>query len=229
MQALKWPLISEELSENGYSLIKNALTPDQCEELILFYNDDSHFRKTISMERYRFGKGEYKYFNYPLPSIIENQRKQLYEPLSTIANDWMMKLQIDRTYPPTHEQLISLCNISNQTRPTPLILKYTQGGFNTIHQDLYGEGYFPFQVVFLLNQTGQHFEGGEFVLLQQNPRAQSKAIVVQPNRGDAIIFPTNFRPMQGARGYYPSVMKHGVSEVRSGMRYSLGIIFHDAT
>lgn len=194
MQAPEWSFISSQLNDNGYCQLKKILSADDCDELISFYDDDSHFRKTINMERYRFGKGEYKYFNYPLPSIIEHHRKQLYRPLSSIANDWMSKLQIDRTFPQNHEQLISLCNISNQTRPTPLILKYAQGGYNTVHQDLYGEVYFPFQVVFLLNQRGKDYEGGEFVLLQQNPRAQSKAIVVQPNRGDALIFPTNFVP-----------------------------------
>lgn len=229
MQVTDWSNIISDLNENGYALIKHALTNDQCDELISLYDDNSYFRKTINMERYRFGKGEYKYFNYPLPAIIEQFRKQLYEPLSTIANDWMNKLQICRTFPSTHDQLLSICNSSDQTRPTPLILKYAKGGYNTVHQDLYGEIYFPFQAVFLLNQHGQDFEGGEFVLLQQNPRAQSKATVVQPNRGDALIFPTNFRPAQGSRGFYRAVMRHGVSELKSGMRYSLGIIFHDAT
>lgn len=180
------------------------------------------------MKRYRFGEGEYKYFNYPLPSLIQTLREQFYRPLSGIANEWMEKLSISKQFPETHAELIIQCQLQAQKRPTPLILHYTAGGFNTLHQDLYGEVYFPFQIVFVLTQHGHDHEGGELVLVEQVPRAQSKAEVIKPNQGDALIFTTNFRPVKGARGYYRANMKHGVSEVKSGERFALGIIFHDA-
>ena len=226
---IDWTDVSRELNNNGFTVIKNLLTPEQCDDLIRLYSVNEHFRKTISMERYRFGAGEYKYFSYPLPPVIQHQRESLYAPLSVIANDWMKKLAIEHSFPGTHEQLLQACRERNQDKPTPLILRYTQGGYNTVHQDLYGDVYFPFQVVFALSQVGSDYEGGELVLLQQNPRAQSKATVVQPNRGDAVLFTTNFRPVHGTRGYHRAVMRHGVSEIRSGTRYSLGIIFHDAS
>ena len=181
------------------------------------------------MQRYRFGKGEYKYFNYPLPALIESLRKKFYEQLAPLANQWMQQLSIDIKYPAKHTELIEICQSKKQLRPTPLILRYSQGGFNTLHQDLYGEVYFPFQIVFVLTQPQRDHTGGEFVLIEQIPRAQSRAEVIAPNQGDAIIFTTNFRPVKGTRGYYRATMKHGVSEVKSGERYSLGIIFHDGT
>jgi hypothetical protein len=180
------------------------------------------------MKRYRFGKGEYKYFRYPLPPAIHVLREELYKPLSKIANDWMQKLYIDVQYPEQHIDLIEKCREKNQHRPTPLILHYKVGGFNTLHQDLYGEIYFPFQVVLVLTQHGRDHEGGEFVLTEQVPRAQSKAEVIMPNQGDAVIFTTNFRPVKGSRGHYRANMKHGVSEIKWGERFALGIIFHDA-
>jgi hypothetical protein len=180
------------------------------------------------MQRYRFGKGEYKYFSYPLPPVIQSLREILYSPLATIANNWMQKLNLDIQFPSRHNDLLQTCKAKHQTRPTPLILRYEHGGFNTLHQDLYGEVYFPFQVVLLLTQKGIDHDGGEFVLTEQVPRAQSRAHVLAANQGDAIIFTTNYRPVHGSRGYYRAVMKHGVSEVTSGIRYSLGIIFHDA-
>ena len=180
------------------------------------------------MQRYRFGKGEYKYYSYPLPTCIQSLRTNLYKPLALIANDWMNQLSKEIQFPREHSELIGQCRTKGQLRPTPLILHYETGGFNTLHQDLYGEIYFPFQVVFPLSQVGVDFEGGEFVLVEQIPRAQSKAQVVSLNQGDALIFTTNFRPIKGIIGYYKANIKHGISPLLSGERYALGIIFHDA-
>jgi uncharacterized protein len=229
IDTIDWVSAKASLDDKGYSLLPNMLFKKECEQLIGLYDDPKLFRSVISMQRYRFGKGEYKYFNYPLPSIIQQLREELYKPLSKIANDWIQQLSIDKEFPVTHQELIAQCHEHQQSRPTPLILRYEAGGFNTLHQDLYGEIYFPFQVVFVLTQQGRDHEGGELVLTEQVPRAQSKAEVVTPNQGDAVIFTTNFRPVKGTRGYYRANMKHGISEVKSGARYAMGIIFHDAT
>jgi hypothetical protein len=181
------------------------------------------------MERYRFGLGEYKYFNYPLPGIIEKLRQDIYPKLAPIANNWMRILNIDKQYPATLPELLEQCHQHHQTRATPLILKYGKGGYNTLHQDLYGDIYFPMQLVLFLDEPGTDYEGGEFVLIEQKPRAQSRAIVLKPHKGDMLIFTTNFRPVKGSKGYYRVNMKHGVSEVTSGQRHTLGIIFHDAS
>jgi uncharacterized protein len=226
---LDWASIETSLNNKGYAQLNNALSKEECECLTKLYPNPELFRSVINMQRYRFGKGEYKYFNYPLPATIQKLREELYQPLSKIANQWMQQLSIDKNFPSAHQGLIAQCNTHNQNRPTPLILRYEAGGYNTLHQDLYGEIYFPFQVVFVLTQHGRDHEGGELVLTEQVPRAQSKAEVVVPNLGDAVIFTTNFRPVKGTKGYYRANMKHGVSEVRSGVRYALGIIFHDAT
>jgi hypothetical protein len=228
IETMNWPQHSHDLNEKGYTIIPSVLSPEECEHLKGFYSDDHIYRNTINMKRYRFGEGEYKYFNYPLPLVVQVLREEFYKPLSRIANQWMRNLSIDKKFPETHDMLIDQCRINSQNRPTPLILHYTPGGFNTLHQDLYGEIFFPFQVVFVLTQHGRDHEGGELVLVEQVPRAQSKAEVLKPNQGDAVIFTTNFRPVKGARGYYRANMKHGVSEVKSGERYALGIIFHDA-
>lgn len=181
------------------------------------------------MERYRFGKGEYRYFSYPLLPLIARIRTNFYGPLAELANQWNRDLEIPGTYPLEHEEFIQQCHKAGQLRPTPLILKYETGGYNTLHQDLYGEVYFPFQVVFLLTEPGRDYTGGELVFVEQLPRAQSRATVVTPKQGDAVIFTTNFRPVKGSRGWYRARMKHGVSTVTSGTRYASGIIFHDAT
>jgi uncharacterized protein len=223
-----WSTLTTELETKGYVHIPNVLSEQECEDLKSHYQDNNLYRNTISMERYRFGKGEYKYFNYPLPVIIQSLRQKLYSPLSRVANEWMKQLGIDTVFPSEHSELVKLCNEKKQIRPTPLILRYESGGYNTLHQDLYGEIYFPFQVVFVLSQPGKDFEGGEFVLVEQVPRAQSRAQVIQPGKGDALIFTTNFRAAKGSRGYYRATMKHGISQVTSGIRYALGVIFHDA-
>jgi hypothetical protein len=193
------------------------------------YPEEGLFRSTINMQRYRFGKGEYKYFKYPLPSNIESMRRELYTPLVSIANDWMSRLRIDIQYPENHADFITRCHSKGQVRPTPLILRYSEGGFNTLHQDLYGEIFFPFQVVLMLSQRQVEYEGGELVFVEQLPRAQSKAEVVCAEQGEAVIFTTNFRPVKGTKGFYRSKMKHGISPLKSGTRFAVGIIFHEAT
>lgn len=223
-----WRLATLNLNENGYTLVPAFLSPMQCDDFISNYTNTTAYRKTVVMERHRFGLGEYKYFSYPLPESIQTLRETLYPHLAPIANNWMKALDIDTHFPDSLQKLHDQCRLNSQEKATVLILKYGKGGFNTLHQDLYGDVYFPMQTVFFLNQPGEDFTGGEFVLTQQNPRAQSKAIVLQPTKGSMLIFSTAFRPVKGARGYYRANMKHGVSEVHDGIRHTLGIIFHDA-
>lgn len=225
---INWENVTESLHENGYCLLPGMVKYDDCNQLIQSYETPAFYRKTISMERYRFGLGEYKYFQYPLPDLIQNIREGIYPKLAPIANKWMQVLHIDKTFPDSYAELQKICHDNNQTKPTVLILKYDQGGFNTLHQDLYGEIFFPMQLVIFLNEPEVDYQGGEFVLIQQMPRAQSKAIVLKPAKGDILIFTTNFRPVKGSKGYYRANMKHGVSEIRKGNRCTLGIIFHDA-
>ena len=225
---INWQNIVEEMHEKGFAIIPELLTGDQCTELINDYSNQNAYRKTVVMEHYHFGLGEYKYFNYPLPNLIQSIRESIYPKLSPIANAWMKALNIDTTFPDTHQQLLGQCHSNNQKKATVLILKYGKGGYNTLHQDLYGEVYFPIQTVLFLNEPGQDYTGGEFVLTQQTPRTQSKAIVLKPKKGDMLIFTTNFRPVKGTKGYYRVYMKHGVSEIYYGERHTLGIIFHDA-
>jgi hypothetical protein len=227
-QELNWPLIQDSLHSTGYALVSNVLEPAQCSELIEQYDTKSLYRKTIVMERYRFGLGEYKYLSYPLPHIIQHLRESFYPNLAPVANKWMQVLNIPKAYPEHFNEFREQCHEQGQTKPTVLILKYGAGGHNTLHQDLYGEVFFPIQMVLFLNQPDRDYTGGEFVLTQQTPRAQSKAIVLKPQQGDILLFTTNFRPVKGSKGYYRVNMKHGVSEVHEGNRYTLGIIFHDA-
>ncbi|OFY50356.1 MAG: prolyl 4-hydroxylase subunit alpha [Bacteroidetes bacterium GWF2_41_31] len=226
--SINWQNIVEEMHENGFAIIPKLLSNDQCTELINGYNNSNTFKKTVVMERYRFGLGEYKYFNYPLPNLIQSIRESIYPKLAPIANAWMKVLNVDMVFPEIHQEFLKQCNENNQTKATVLMLKYEKGGHNTLHQDLYGDLYFPIQTVLFLNEPDLDFTGGEFVLTQQNPRAQSKAIVLKPKKGDMLIFTTNFRPVKGSKGYYRVNMKHGVSEIHSGERHILGIIFHDA-
>jgi hypothetical protein len=228
IDTLDWSSITEDMHSNGYAVVSKILTSKQCEEIIQLYEEQDLFRKTVLMERYRFGKGEYKYFDYPLPKIIQELREAVYGRLSPIANQWMKALKTDNLFPNSLQDLLKQCQVNDQKKPTPLLLKYGAGGFNTLHQDLYGDVYFPIQTVFFLNEPDQDFTGGEFVLTQQTPRAQSKAIVLKPKKGDMLVFTTNFRPIKGTRGYYRANMKHGVSEIKSGERHTLGVIFHDA-
>ena len=226
--SIDWAIVREEMNENGFATVSKIISTEQCEELIDNYETPNIYRKTITMERYRFGLGEYKYFNYPLPGLIQTIRENVYTRLSQIANQWMKVLKIDRQFPGTFPGLQTLCHANNQTKPAVLILKYGKGGHNTLHQDLYGAVFFPIQLVLFLNEPGEDYTGGEFVLTQQTPRAQSKAMVLTPGKGDMLLFTTNFRPVKGNKGYYRVNMKHGVSEVQEGQRHTLGIIFHDA-
>lgn len=225
---LQWSCIAESLNDRGYAIIPGFFTHNECDSLAALYNDPLLYRKTVIMERHRFGLGEYKYFSYPLPEVIASVRKSIYPFLSAVANTWMKALNIDTVFPKDLEQLHEQCRANNQLKSTVLILKYGPGGFNTLHQDIYGDVYFPLQAVVMLSQPEEDYSGGEFVLTEQVPRAQSKAIVLKPNKGDMLIFTTNFRPAKGSKGYYRAAMRHGVSEVQSGKRMAMGIIFHDA-
>lgn len=228
LEAIDWLSIQEDMNRQGYAVLPKLLTEEECSKRIADYNQSYLYRKTITMERYRFGLGEYKYFNYPLPSSLQTLRESIYPRLAPVANEWMHVLGIDKTFPGSFQELQTLCHANNQTKLTVLILKYGKGGHNTLHQDLYGEIFFPMQAVLFLNQPDIDYTGGEFVLVQQTPRAQSKAIVLKPAKGDVLLFTTNFRPVKGTKGYYRVNMKHGVSELHSGKRHTLGIIFHDA-
>lgn len=225
MKNINWTPILQQLHQQGFALVKQVLDKAACDELIAAYDDEKRYRKTVNMERYRFGSGEYKYFSYPLPPLITTIREAVYEKIAPVANHWMEELNIATRFPATHEEMKQLCHENGQDKPTILILSYKEGGYNTLHQDLYGEIYFPMQIVLMLDED---YTGGEFVIIEQVPRAQSKANVLKPGRGDMLIFTTNFRPVKGSKGYYRVNMKHGVSPLHSGNRHSLGIIFHDA-
>ena len=222
------PKLAEDMSQKGFSVAKHVLTEDQCEELKGYYTESGRFRKTIVMERFRFGMGEYKYFNYPLPELVQELRENVYSRLAPIANEWMNKLDIKRQFHATHAQFLDQCMSNQQDQATVLMLKYGEGGYNRLHQDLYGDLYFPLQAVLFLSEAGKDYTGGEFVLTEQLPRAQSKAIVLSPSKSDMLVFTTQYRPVRGSRGYFRVNMKHGVSEIHSGERQTLGIIFHDA-
>ncbi|MFD0698944.1 2OG-Fe(II) oxygenase [Paenibacillus sp. GCM10027628] len=223
-----WNFIQQSLDEHGYAKLPNLLSKTECQQIISTYEDESHFRTTIDMARYRFGIGEYKYYNAPLPALLQQLREGLYPELAITANRWLEQLGHTAAYPATLAEFLDQCHQEGQNRPTPLILKYETGGYNCLHQDLYGKVFFPFQVVFALNQKEEAFTGGEFLLVEQRPRAQSRGHVITLNQGEGLIFPTNHRPVLGTRGYYKTTLRHGVSTVTSGTRYSLGIIFHDA-
>jgi hypothetical protein len=224
-----WQRARCHLDERGFALVPGVLAKKTCEEIAGYYADEQRFRSRIEMSRYAFGRGEYKYFNYPLPEIVQQLRFSIYPPLAPLANQWAERLggKTPR-YPETLPYFIEQCHRAGQKRPTPLLLKYGAGDFNCLHQDLYGEVVFPFQVTFFLSQRGKDFTGGEFVLAEQQPRRQSRVEVIAPAQGDAVVFAVHHRPVQGARGYYRANLRHGVSTVHSGQRYTLGIIFHDA-
>ncbi|MFT3824036.1 MAG: 2OG-Fe(II) oxygenase [Chitinophagaceae bacterium] len=228
LQSVDWTTVQENISNTGYALISSLLDHTTCNELIQQYDNELLYRKRIVMERYRFGLGEYKYFQYPLPNLIQQLRETIYPCLVPVANNWMKVLQLDKHYPSTLKELHQFCRENKQDKPTVLILKYGKDGHNTLHQDLYGEVFFPMQALLFLDEPGVDYTGGEFVLVQQTPRAQSKAMVLQPRKGDLLLFTTNFRPVKGSKGYYRVNMKHGVSALHSGTRHTLGIIFHDA-
>jgi hypothetical protein len=221
-----WGALANGLDERGFHVIRGLIEPEDCEALSGGYETDQ-FRSTVVMARHGFGRGEYKYFRYPLPPLIGRLRAQLYERLVPIANQWQEALGSPVRYPDRHEDFLEQCRSSGQTRPTPLILRYGAGDYNCLHQDVYGENIFPLQVAVLLSDPAQ-FSGGEFILTEQRPRRQSIARVVHLAQGDAVIFPVRDRPVRSTRGFYRAQHRHGVSEIRSGQRHTLGIIFHDA-
>jgi uncharacterized protein len=224
---LPWPDLHADLDAHGFAQTPPILSADQCRELAALY-DNGHFRSTIAMARHRFGEGEYKYFDHPLPEPIAQLRAALYPPLAEAANRWAERLGEDVRYPDDLDAFLDRCHAAGQTRPTPLILRYGPGDWNALHQDIYGDVAFPFQAVTVLDRPGKDFEGGEFVLLEQRPRAQSRAHVQHLKRGAFLIFATRQRPAEGSRGYYRAAMRHGVSTLTAGRRTTLGIVFHDA-
>jgi hypothetical protein len=226
---LDWQQIVNDLDSYGCAVAKGALTPEECHELSSCYDHDGHFRSRIVMARHGFGRGEYKYWAYPLPKTIETLRTTLYPRLAAVANRWNQIMKIDVRYPATHAAFLEQCHRAGQVRPTPLLLQYDEGDFNCLHQDVYGDLVFPLQVAFLLSVPGEDFTGGEFVLVEQRPRMQSRAEVVQLGQGDGVIFAVHHRPVQGTRGTYRVNLRHGVSRLRSGRRHTMGVIFHDAT
>ncbi|CAM4460890.1 2OG-Fe(II) oxygenase [Paenibacillus tarimensis] len=225
--AIDWTSVGAMINEQGFALLPGLLDEDQCQQLINTYDDESLFRKTIQMARYRFGEGEYKYYQAPLPPLIEQLRNGIYPELAKLANEWLVQIGQEGNYPATLQPFLELCHERGQLHPTPLILQYVAGGYNCLHQDLYGEVFFPFQVVIALNRRDADYTGGEFLLVEQRPRAQSRGHAITIDQGSGLIFPTSYRPVQGSRGYYKTTMRHGVSTITSGQRYSLGIIFHD--
>lgn len=228
VESLDWPAIHNSLNQSGWAKTTAILTPDECADLCSMYSDEARFRSKITMQRHRFGVGEYKYFTYPLPELITELRQSLYPLLAPLANEWTNQLGIATSFPKTHEQFIKHCRAQGQTRPTPLLLRYGSGGYNCLHQDLYGAVFFPFQTVFLLNQPGNDFDGGEFVLVEQRPRSQSAAQVINPVLGEGVIFTTRWRPVRGNKGFYRVSIRHGVSTLTQGIRHTLGIVYHDA-
>jgi hypothetical protein len=228
VQRFDWRQLATELDGYGCARLEHLLTSDECREVAATYPDDAQFRSRVVMARHGFGKGEYKYFRYPLPGLVAQLRTALYPELAVIANRWNEAMKIDVRYPERHQQFLDRCHAAGQDKPTPLLLQYREADYNCLHQDLYGEHVFPIQVAILLSESGEEFTGGEFVLTEQRPRMQSRAEVVPLRRGDAVAFAVHHRPMQGTRGTYRVNMRHGVSRLRSGERYTLGIIFHDA-
>jgi uncharacterized protein len=228
MGAVDWERISRDLDAQGNAIIEGLITPAECETLTGLYAEDGLFRSRIVMERHGFGRGEYKYFGYPLPEIIAGLRTAIYPRLAPVANRWNMALGIDIRFPEEHADFIARCHDAGQTRPTPLLLQYGAGDYNCLHQDLYGERVFPIQVAILLSEPGRDFTGGEFVITEQRPRMQSRPEVVPLRQGDAVAFAVHHRPAQGSRGFYRVNLRHGVSRIRSGHRRTVGIIFHDA-
>jgi hypothetical protein len=228
VEAIDWTGAAAQLDAYGWAMIERLLRPDECQSLAAMYDDDRRFRSQIIMARHGFGRGEYKYFTYPLPEPIATLRPALYARLAPLANGWHERLGLDVRFPAAHADFIARCHDAGQTRPTPLLLRYGADDYNCLHQDLYGEHVFPFQVAFLLAEPDRDFTGGEFVLTEQRPRMQSRADVVPLRQGDGVIFAVHHRPVQGTRGTYRVNLRHGVSRVRSGRRHTVGVIFHDA-
>jgi hypothetical protein len=228
MKTVDWNALRSELDRDGVARVPALLDVAACETLRGLYGEPGHFRSRVIMQRHNYGRGEYRYFGYPLPDIVQTLRETIYPPLAVVANAWAETLGESHRYPTTHADYLARCHAAGQNRPTPLLLKYGVGDYNCLHQDLYGEQVFPLQLVVLLSEPDRDFEGGELVLVEQRPRMQSRPQVVRLQQGDAAIFAVNRRPVTGARGTYRVAMRHGVSRIASGERFALGVIFHDA-
>jgi hypothetical protein len=228
VDALDWGRVESDLDARGFAMLGRMLDAQECAELIALYPDRERFRSRIVMERLRYGVGEYKYFARPMPELVERLRVALYARLVATANRWSERLRIKDGYPPTLEEFLEHCRARGQTKPTPLILRYESGGYNCLHQDLYGEVAFPLQFTCVLSQSGRDFEGGELLLVEQRPRAQSRGDAIALDQGEAIIFANRYRPALGTRGFHRVTLRHGVSTVTTGVRYAMGVIFHDA-
>ncbi|MGY5805566.1 2OG-Fe(II) oxygenase [Rhizobium hainanense] len=228
VDAYDWSSLAGELDGFGCAILPKLLAPEECDAISRLYPEERHFRSHIIMARHGFGRGEYRYFNYPLPGLLGGLRTALYPHLADIANRWNERMGVEERYPDEHAAFLKRCHEAGQRRPTPLLLQYVPGDFNCLHQDLYGELAFPIQVAILLSEPGRDFTGGEFVLTEQRPRMQSRVDVVPLRQGDAVAFAVHNRPVRGTKGSYRVNLRHGVSRVRSGMRHTVGIIFHDA-
>ena len=229
IESIEWDSVFGDLDARGNAVIERLLTPSQCAGMAALYSDEAKFRSRVVMERHGFGRGEYRYFRYPLPELVAELRASLYPRLSLVANRWNESMRIDVRYPASHAEYLERCRAGGQVEPTPLLLKYGAGDYNCLHQDLYGEHVFPLQVAILLSEPGRDFTGGEFIITEQRPRMQSRPEVVPLRQGDAVIFAVRHRPVQGTRGPYRVNLRHGVSRLRTGQRITLGVIFHDAT
>ncbi|MDH0292986.1 2OG-Fe(II) oxygenase [Pseudomonas sp. GD04087] len=228
LASLDWSTLTAQLDADGHALIPGLLDRAQCEMLRALYEQDAPFRSRVVMARHNFGLGEYRYFAYPLPALLQSLREAFYPPLRAIANSWHERMGTGIHYPPEHADYLAQCHAAGQRRPTPLLLRYRAADYNCLHQDLYGELAFPLQVAILLSRPGEEFEGGELVLTEQRPRMQSRASVVPLQQGDAVLFAVAQRPVRGARGYHRVSLRHGVSRLHTGERFTLGLIFHDA-
>ena len=228
MKAFDWNRVSQDLDARGSAVLEHLLSPDECRGLGALYSEDARFRSRVVMARHGFGRGEYKYFDYPLPGLIQDLRTTIYPLLVPVANRWNTALGIEVRYPAEHVDFLERCHQAGQVKPTPLLLQYGADDYNCLHQDLYGEHVFPLQVAILLSEPGTDFDGGEFVMTEQRPRMQSRAEVIPLRQGHGVVFAVHNRPVQGTRGMYRVNLRHGVSRVRSGHRHTLGIIFHDA-
>lgn len=227
--ALDWAALGQQIDQDGCAVIKSLLSAQACDDVSALYTQSAPFRSQVIMARHGFGRGEYKYFNYPLPDTVARLRSALYPRLVPIANRWYECMDLPSRFPATHEAFLQRCHAAGQERPTPLLLQYGPQDYNCLHQDLYGEHVFPLQVAILLSEPDEDFTGGEFVLTEQRPRMQSRPQVIRLKKGDGLIFAVSQRPVKGVRGYYRVTMRHGVSRLHSGKRHTLGIIFHDAT
>jgi uncharacterized protein len=228
IEGLDWDDLLAEVDERGYAVTPKVLRAGECDGLTALYDEDGRFRSIIDMRRHRFGSGVYKYFDNPLPEAVQALRRALYAPLATLATAWAARLGTGETFPASLDRYLDVCHQNGQHRPTPLIFRYDMGDFNALHQDVYGDVNFPLQALILLSRPGRDFSGGEFLLVTQQPRAQSVGEAIAPDRGQVLIFPNKQRPIKGSRGYYRANVRHGVSRIRSGTRHTLGIIFHDA-